>query len=210
MGPSTRRDILRLGAAAFSVAVAGCTSASEPAPTDTETNPSASETPAEYGVTTPAPGECEEQHSPTPTVTKELEPRAYPDYPSELTANSTRRFVAAYERAYWYNMVLARYAGTDEVRFERYGALDGAVIDHNDGYIVGVAGELKTADTQPPPEQTPNSETPTPVPYVDLPFSAWYYLTPEFALRKERTGDFQGNDNPEPDLTGAVIIVCDS
>lgn len=43
MPPSTRRAILRLGTATFGVTVAGCLSASEPAQTDTESQPTASD-----------------------------------------------------------------------------------------------------------------------------------------------------------------------
>lgn len=50
MPPSTRRDVLRLSITAFGVAVAGCSLASGPEQTDTETHPSASPTPSESPI----------------------------------------------------------------------------------------------------------------------------------------------------------------
>lgn len=97
--------------------------------------------------------------------------------------------------------------GTDEVLFEGEEVPGWALLDYRNGFIVGVTGELKTADTQQPTYETPLSETATQVPYLDLPFSAWYYLTPEFALRKQRQGGMEF-EQPEPDLSSAETNVC--
>lgn len=140
--------------------------------------------------------------------TAELEPTPYPDYPEELTSSTATSFARAYERAYWHNWVVANdgLAGTDEVTFEGLRVPAWATSEHRDGYIVGVTGELKTADSQPRP--TPGAPTPTRAPYLDLPFSSWYYLSPRFAMRKERDESFPIREEPEPDLADAAVIVC--
>lgn len=99
-------------------------------------------------------------------------------------------------------------AGTDEVCFAGPGVPEWAQHEHRQGYVVGVDGVLKTADVHPPPDQTPGTDTPTPVPYLDRPFSAWYFLTPQVALRKEREGGFRVGQQPNPDLAGAEVIYC--
>lgn len=210
----TRRAVLGTVGITIVTFSAGCTQGQQPrddrspAASSPEASP-ASAAPS-YGIETPVTGECEPIEPPMPTSTKELEPVEYPDYPDGLTVESAKSFASAYERAYWHNWVVVTdwMAGTDEVSFEGGGVPDWAVDEHRQGYIVGVNGELQTADVHSPPDRTPGTESATPVPYLDQPFSAWYYLTAEVALRKEREGDFPVGRQPDPDLTGADVIYC--
>lgn len=87
MEPSTRRDILRFGAAAFSGIVAGCTSPSEPAQSGTDTNPSASVTPTKTAE----------------PVTFPEGPKERPDHPRTLTRASVRTYVYEMEYRYVFN-----------------------------------------------------------------------------------------------------------
>jgi hypothetical protein len=135
---------------------------------------------------------------------------AYPTYPDTITRDTATSFATAYEEAYWHNWVVGQdqMAGTDSVSFVGPSVPEWAFIEYREGFIVGVDGMVRTADAEPPPDVTPGSETPTPLPFADLPFSAWYYLTPEVALRKHRRGYLRGVERPEPDLTDAEPIVC--
>lgn len=155
---------LHLSTGTTGLLLAGCLQGELPAtdpPTGTEPN-----------MSTPAPGDCQAVEQPLPTPTAELEPEPYPDYPEELTPSTATSFARAYERAYWHNWVVANdgMAGTDEVTFEGLHVPSWATSEHRAGYIVGVTGELKTADSQ--PRHTAGAPTPTRAPYLDLPFSA--------------------------------------
>lgn len=177
----------------------------------TSTAASSTEPPETYGITAPDPRNCEAQSSPTPTATKELAPVAYPTYPDSITRATAPSFAIAYEEAFWHNWVVRTdwLAGTDEVVFDGPSVPDSAIIEHREGFIIGVEGMLRTADAEPPPDVTTGSETPTSVPYLDLPFSAWYYLTPKVALRKQRQRGLEEIEQSEPDLRSAKTIVCD-
>lgn len=211
MVPASRRDLLRFSTLALATGLGGCTSESKPLASTSTPSPTASRTepPEAFGITTPSPGECEEQASPTPSATKELAPATYPSYPDEVTGDTAAAFAVAYEEAYWHNWVVRKdwMAGTDEVVFDGPSVPQEARMEHRNGFIIGVTGVLRTADVHTPSDQTPATETSTQVPYLDAPFSAWYYLTPDFALREQREGGMEF-EQPEPDLSTAETIVC--
>lgn len=106
-----------------------------------------------------------------------------------------------YERAYRHNAFLAErfLRGTDDITTS-VDAPYWASNEYRRGFVVGVTGELRTGDTQQPPNVTG-----TPGPFTDSSFAAWYYLTDRFALRKSVD---QLEEGATPNLTGAMTIVC--
>lgn len=92
--PVSRRSVLRTGSLGSLALLAGCISSGG------DGQPS-SATPDRY--------DCDEVRSPpTPSGTDEIDPKPYPDFPSELSRSTATEFARAYERAYKHNEILAR------------------------------------------------------------------------------------------------------
>ena len=212
MSPQSRRSVLRYSGVVLGCASAGCGLRSSPVDT-----PPRSDTPTrrktspgdEFDVETPAQDECSTVILPQPTPTDEgLEPRGYPSLPNQLTRSSAIEFAVAFEKAYQYNMFLASdfIPGTDEVRV-RAGVPDGTVTKTSAAYIIGLNGRIQTADTVVPTDQLDETETPTSAPSSTTPFSAWYHVSTQSAVRDVHEDDrISSEDSPRFD--SPVTVAC--
>lgn len=144
---------------------------------------------------------------PRPTPTAEgLEPRAYPDAPESLAAETAREFAADFERASRYNRFLAEgfVGGTDTV-IVNAGVPDGFLMEDGDGYLAGVNATIATEDNRRP--TTTATVTPTQAPSYDDEFAAWYHLTPRRVRRKEAGTDLSGTPG-EVDVSDMTTVRC--
>lgn len=161
-------------------------------------------TPTEvHSFNTPAPSKCDPYKPPSPTPTSEgLEPRSYPVYPSDISEVAAKDYATEYEAAYQHNSFISEefIYGTDEITILRH-VPEWTISDRSKGYILGVSGEIKTADTEQPEGSTDSQAA-----YLDSPFSAWYYVTDRFALRNE-VEDLDATQSPN--LQYATTIYCD-
>lgn len=199
MPSSTRRRLLALLAGSLS-ALGGCslsdgggesTPTLTPAPTATPTDPPPR-----------PPAECDPHDYPTPEVGEAaVRPRPYPSPPESVDAESAAAFAELFETAYRHNEFLA---GTDADRLASLVVSSGAVVNEplGDGRLVGVEGMLGSEPTTP----EPGSDEPV-VPYADLPFTAWYYLTDSFARRAGAEAEDQLS-RPAPSLRSAQVVYC--
>lgn len=189
----TKRKFLQISAAAIGVVSTGCsqqtaddnisTTSNSNKSTDTKSNSLTitRTTTSEIEINTPSPDECSEEKPPYPTDTNsELKPKSYPSYPSSLNLNKVKEFAVDFEKAYQHNNFLINnyIPETDEVTILA-GVPEWATYEVQDGYVLGVNGELKTATRE------PTKTNKTQAPFLDTSFGSWYYLTTDFALRNE-------------------------
>ena len=151
-------------------------------------------------VKTPTPSDCRPLDPPTPTESGH-DIQSYPNYPASLTATSARRFANAYEAAYQFNSTVAEKPAYEDIDVSG-GSPNWALFETQRGFVIGVNGAVTVADT----------ETPTPPatarPTGTFPFAAWYFLTPQFALRRAyEEGVLERGD--EPVLSGAKTVHCE-
>lgn len=131
---------------------------------------------------------------------RDLEPKTYPEYPEERTAETARAFAEAYATAYQHNTALMENPTYDQLLAEA-GVPDWAVVDHRQGYLVGVNVEVRGSDYP-----QPTGVSPTKGPSFYYPASAWYYLTPSVAIRNGFDDPLHGDEQPE--LDGGDIVFC--
>lgn len=155
---------------------AGCLSG-QAGTTDTSTNTPTDEPTAE----------CNARDPPAPTDAA-TSPRSYPDRPIELTSETVREFLTAYETAYQYNDALAenpnKVGRTNEITIRIQSV---SVTKEGDGFTATVTGEFQSdfIDTE-TATSTPETPTMTPLPMGHGPIEASYTVT-ERRLLRERT-----------------------
>lgn len=128
---------------------------------------------------------CSANDRPKPTASVAT-PDAYPERPTELSIESVRQFLDAYEHTYRYNEILAahpdKYGRTNEltVRVEEV-SVDG----DGDRYTATVSGQLQV-DFADGASGSPETPTETPLPAGHGPFEASYVVTGR-RLRRDGT-----------------------
>lgn len=178
MVPTRRRSLLAFAGAAAS-GLAGCL--------DGGTAASPSDRSPADGTT--AGRTCSARRPPHPDTGPGLPgPRSYPAGPPAFTADAVRQFLQEYERAYGYNELLADLAVDGGcVRYlELYVVDDETTVTEADG---GFAGEVTTRGSytgEPCPDAT-GTDTPSPPPHVDLPWTAVEYRLTERSLERQGT-----------------------
>lgn len=173
-----RRTFLRGAGSTGTLIVAGCLS-DQQASTETATD-TATETATDTATET-----CSAQDPPAPTDAATA-PRSYPDRPAELTTESLREFLEAYEKAYQYNDALAanpnKIGRTNEITIFIESV---SVTSETDGYSAVVSGQFQSDIRDPgTPETTPETPTETPLPMGRGPIEASYMIT-DRKLRRE-------------------------
>jgi hypothetical protein len=137
-------------------------------------------------ATTPnSSADCSDPERPNPTSAG-AEPRDYPEAPAELTTETVREFVSAFERAYQYNSALADDPG-------KIGTLNGlevavgetTVEAEGSTFTASVSGDLYYSIETPESTETP-TPTVTPLPMGRGEFSASYVVSPDAVRREER------------------------
>lgn len=178
MPPTARRALL--GSACALVGVSGCLGSlgeSESTPTRTETV-----TRTRTSTETATDDACSASDPPAPTDA-ETAPKSYPGKPSDLTRDSVGSFVAAYERAYQYNSMLAEYPD----KIGRLNDLDISInevtVTVEDGvFAADVSGQANTGITA--DSDDAESQTQTPLPMGHLPFESAYTISGRFVRRE--------------------------
>ena len=199
MPSPTRRRLLALLAGSPSV-LGGCSGTDE----RTESTPTLTPAPALSPTYRPPrpPADCDPYSYPTPEVgDTAVRPRAYPSPPESVDTESAAAFAERFETAYRHNEFLA---GTDADRLASLLVDSRAVVNEplGDGRLVGVEGMLRSEPTTPEPGSDESA-----VPYADLPFTAWYYLTDSFGRRAgEAAEDLLSR--PAPSLRSAEVVYC--
>lgn len=197
MSPYARRNALRLGGSMAVAALSGCISRM------TSSNTVETTSGRRPGFDTPPPGECEAVDPPRPGSTEGgLEPIAYPAYPKTITAETARSFASDYEHAYRRNEFIQRYedTGYDELTVN-LGAL--RTDERDNGFVVGINGELLFADVTQPETATGTSR-----PSGSSEFAAWYLIADRFAIRNGLEGSLPEEESP--DLSDANVVACTS
>lgn len=150
--------------------VAGCVA---PAPTAPDSEPARSST----GSPLPTPtGSCEVAERPSPTnTTGDVEPVAYPEPPVELTTDSVRRYVEAFERAFLHNR---RLVTSDPVRYLEVYVDDLTVTQHGGAFVVRLNSYTNGGSLQ-----EGEGETPIVVHWDGAPTPASYLVTSDRVVR---------------------------
>lgn len=187
---SRRRGIL---AAVVTALTGGCTGRNDGA-TSTETGTATAPPPSETGTPTQSspsdgPPQCDPEDVARPAVTTggNLEGRAYPTKPTDLTDQSVLEYLGEFETAFAWNRVLTTTDGT--VTSLNVDTLDGFVPDETgDGYLAssGMAVSTTTEDG------TTNERE-----YV-----ANYFVSPGPVYRTESDGD-----TADPRAQGETVLV---
>lgn len=188
----SRRAFLHSGWVAVTIGVTGCSQL-------TGNSPDSKESP----TNDPSKIECKVTEFPQPTPTKEgLRPKEYPEYPNELSEDSTARFAEQFEEAYQYNQFLTDLfpEGTDELHIIG-GVPEWGIREHESGYLVGVQGQVKSADTH-----HPANSTKTAAPSGTRPFGTWYQCTTTQALRLNDGDGIQKSEEPNMDV---ATVICE-
>lgn len=166
----SRRRLLAACIGGAGTVFAGCLS-EQPATADTPT-----ETPTET---------CTAQDPPAPSDAA-TPPRSYPDRPAQLTKETVKEFLNAYETAYQYNDALAanpnKIGRTNEITVRIRSV---SVTSEPDGFTATVSGQFQSdiIDAE-PSTTTPETQTETPLPMGHGPVEASYTVT-ERKLRRE-------------------------
>lgn len=196
-----RRTCLALLAGVGTTGLAGCLSGSEGSatsqPTETDEHgttaqstadtASASPTsPTDTGpdVSTPAPGECDSVEPPSPSTGEGLpDPKQYPERPELIERDAVTSFIEAYEVAYRFNQRLAALAADGAcVSYLDMSASELTVADIENGFTGSVTTRGSYTGTSCP--AATGTDTPTPLPHVDLAFkTAEYSVTDRFVIR---------------------------
>lgn len=159
----SRRRLLTVCIGTAGTALAGCFSR----------QPSTTGTPAATPTET-----CTAQNPPAPTDAA-TSPRSYPGRPTELTRESVREFLDAYEAVYQYNDALAaspnKVGRTNEITVRIRSV---SVTSEPDGFTAAVSGQFQS-DIIDAPSSTTTPETPTesPLPMGHGPVEASYAVT---------------------------------
>jgi hypothetical protein len=168
----SRRRLLAACIGGAGTVIAGCLS-EQPGSTNTS-----SDTPTDP---------CTAQDPPAPSDAA-APPRSYPDRPAELTKETIKQFLTAYENAYQYNDALAanpdKIGRTNEITIRIHSV---SVTSESDGFTATVSGQFQSdiIDTD-PSTTTPETQTETPLPMGHGPVEASYTVT-ERKLRREGT-----------------------
>lgn len=200
MPSPTRRRLLALLAGSLS-ALGGCSLSDDGGGESTPTlTPAPTATPTDRPPRPPA--DCDPHEYPKPEVgDTAVQPRPYPSPPDSVGAESAAAFAELFETAYRHNEFLA---GTDADRLASLLVNSTAVVNGplGDGRLVGVEGMLGSEPTTPEPGSDESA-----VPYADLPFTAWYYLTDSFGRRAGEEAEDQLS-RPAPSLRSAQVVYC--
>lgn len=135
--------------------------------------------------TTPSPStDCSDPERPNPTSAP-VSPRDYPEAPAELTTETVREFVSAFETAYQYNSALADDPGKIGTLNELEISVEATTVESEASeFTVSVSGNLYYSIVTPDSTETP-TPTVTPLPMGRGEFSASYVVTPGAVRREE-------------------------
>jgi hypothetical protein len=224
-----RRRALLAGFGTAFLPLAGCTSdgdggststdspTASPTPTSTASpTPSATPPPDAVAVETPAPGECAAEDPPWPTTNPLATPRDYPDRPADLTPETVRSYLTAYEAAFVENLLLTDVDAAPEGLYPVDPDVDAVVeaFRHGDGWFLaglsssggmGYDHPDPTATTEPPANVTfSRTPTRTAVPGITVSRVASYLVTERFLLRQDHGWD---GDAPAA-VDGGTVYAC--
>lgn len=147
---------------------------------------------------TPPAGHCKpaSELRPQPDSSRTKPYPALPDLPS---ADDSRSFATAYERAYQFNSRLPEY-GSIQIDLS---VPEWAVSETENGYVIGIDGRVQFDEPE-----TPTSEA-TAKPSGFFEYAVWYFVTERVALRGQSIdGSLEKGD--APGFVGAVPVACDS
>lgn len=177
----SRRRILAACIGAAGTVFAGCLSeqpgtkdtpkVTPTGPTDTlkDTPTSSAGTPTDTLTET-----CIAQEPPAPTDAA-TSPRSYPDRPAELTTESIKEFLEAYETAYQYNDALSanpnKIGRTNEITVRIHSI---SVSSEPERFTANVSGQFQSDIINAGTPKTPETPTETPLPMGHGPVEASY------------------------------------
>ena len=171
----------------------------------TESTLSPTENPStETPTRTPEPCTAGDMPKPTEPTAGGIESLEYPEFPGSVTEPSVESWAADFEKVLRHNRYVAdpTVPETPSILI-RTGTVTMSEIP--DGYVAGVTGHLSTegVDTEP----VTATETPTPVPILDMPFGAWYRITARKIERTEGNSEI-GPSTELPSFETARTIHC--
>lgn len=197
MNPYLRRDLLSSISVAIITVCAGCSIRENTGSStnSTDTCSSSRSTADCTSIDLPEPEE------PTSGGVK---PTSYPEFPNDLSAETSGTYAASFEKALRRNRFVddAGHRETPSLSI-RVGTDTAQTLDC--GFAVPVSGMLRTSGTI--SEVTTSSDTPTPIPSLEIEFATWY-LVSEDIVKRVNAGDSFGTPKKPPSFNDAAAVYC--